>query len=131
MELLKIQIVLLHISTVLSTGEFVRLVNGSRPNQGRVEIYHNGQWGTICDDGFRDDEARAVCRALGYRDGNPFTSAYFGRGSGHIFVDDLQCSSTYPTVNILVLGTIQCTFSGWGVSNCSHSEDVGVECESR
>lgn len=44
----------------------VRLVDGNSFDSGRVEIYHNGQWGTVCDDGFGENEARVICRMLGY-----------------------------------------------------------------
>lgn len=45
----------------------IRLVNGSQPNQGRVEIRINGEFGTICDDHFDAEDALVVCRMLGYR----------------------------------------------------------------
>ena len=44
----------------------IRLQGGTYSNQGRVEVYCNGQWGTICDDGFNSTDATAVCRQLGY-----------------------------------------------------------------
>ena len=44
----------------------IRLQEGSYSNQGRAEVYCNGQWGTICDDGFSSNEAKIVCRQLGY-----------------------------------------------------------------
>ena len=43
-----------------------RLVDGSVPSAGRVEVFYNGVWGTICDDEFGVNEARVVCRSLNY-----------------------------------------------------------------
>ena len=44
----------------------IRLQGGDFVNEGRVEVYCNGQWGTICDDGFGATEASVICRQLGY-----------------------------------------------------------------
>ena len=44
----------------------IRLQGGNYSNQGRVEVYCNGQWGTICDDGFGSTDARTICKQLGY-----------------------------------------------------------------
>ena len=44
----------------------VRLGGGSLSNEGRVEICHSGQWKTVCDNNWRENEARVVCRQLGY-----------------------------------------------------------------
>ena len=44
----------------------IRLIGGSYPWEGRVEIYFSGTWGTITDSDWTSDDAQAVCRTLGY-----------------------------------------------------------------
>ena len=44
----------------------IRLQRGTYSNQGLVEIYCNGEWGTMCDDFFGYFEATVICRQLGY-----------------------------------------------------------------
>ena len=51
------------------TTGVVRLVGGGSVNQGRVEICVNNSWGTVCDDLFGINDARVICRQLGYPSG--------------------------------------------------------------
>ena len=48
-----------------ATGD-VRLADDHRDDRGRVEICYQGQWGTVCDDGWSSTDARVVCNQLGY-----------------------------------------------------------------
>lgn len=45
----------------------VRLVNGTLPNEGRVEVCITSIWGTVCDEtGWGKEDAEVICRQLGY-----------------------------------------------------------------
>lgn len=101
----------------------VRLVGGSQPDQGRLEINFNGIWGTVCDDLFNVTDANVVCRQLGYIGAAAVLQrAAFGQGSGPIWLDDVQCNGTEASIG-------DCTHKGWNVHNCGHFEDVGVICD--
>ena len=101
----------------------VRLVNGNSSNEGRVEVYYNRRWQTVCDDSWNIADAHVVCRQLGYRGAvTAHQSAHFGRGTGSILLDDLQCNGTESSL-------LKCRHRGVNTHNCGHSEDAGVECK--
>ena len=105
------------------TGVTIRLVGGSSYNEGRVEVNYNGEWGTVCDDGWDDTDASVVCRQLGFGlSGTSIGSAGFGQGSGSIWLDSVTCTGNESTL-------ASCGHLGIGVTrSCNHSEDAGVRC---
>ncbi|KAJ8030424.1 Neurotrypsin [Holothuria leucospilota] len=101
----------------------IRLVGGNSENEGRVEIYHNGIWGTVCDDSWDDNDAAVVCRELGFEGNAEAVSfAEFGQGTGQIWLDNVFCIGTESRLE-------DCGSAGWGIHNCGHSEDAGVRCQ--
>ena len=108
---------------VFVTDTGIRLVGGSGPHEGRVEVFHNGTWGTVCDDSWDLQDATVVCRQQGYISATTaWGSARFGPGSGPILLNDLSCIGNENSIT-------ECGYRSVGAHNCSHSEDVGVVCE--
>ena len=56
----------LHLFAAPCTTGQLRLVGGNIPNEGRVEICIDNEWGTVCDNGWSSTDATVVCRQLGY-----------------------------------------------------------------
>ena len=54
----------------------IRLQGGNYTNEGLVEIYCNGQWRTLCDDGFNGTDATIICKQLGYTGYANYSSLY-------------------------------------------------------
>ncbi|KAK2893271.1 hypothetical protein Q8A73_015755 [Channa argus] len=101
----------------------VRLAgSGSTLCSGRVEIYYNNTWGTVCDDDWGLNDAEVVCRKLdcGTALSAP-QSAHFGEGTGQIWLDNVACSGSERSLT-------ECGHNGFGTHNCNHSEDAGVIC---
>ena len=101
----------------------MRLAGGSSYNEGRVETYYNGRWGSICYYGWNEHDANVVCKQLGFN----FTKlANFGtRPKADILLDNIICSK-----NDTILTS--CGHYGVGMKvNCNHysySTVAAVKC---
>ncbi|OBS66780.1 hypothetical protein A6R68_04672, partial [Neotoma lepida] len=111
---------------VLTNGaprqERLRLVSGPHGCAGRLEVWHGGRWGTVCDDGWDLRDAAVACRELGC--GGALAApggARFGPGSGPVWMDDVGCGGGEQALR-------DCPRSPWGRSNCDHTEDAGLVC---
>lgn len=105
----------------------VVLVGGDGPYEGRVQINFQGRIGTICDDGWDDNDATVVCRMLGYTGGTALHGPrsqgghQFGTGYGDILFEDFGCAGSEKSL-------FSCGHSALGMHDCSHTEDAGVRC---
>ena len=101
----------------------VRLVDGITLGEGRVEVLFDGEWGTVCDDGWDLTDANVVCGSIGLGAAtDAFQRAFFGQGTGTIVLDDVSCSGDETSI-------FDCGNAGLGIHNCGHSEDASVRCE--
>ncbi|XP_033371620.1 soluble scavenger receptor cysteine-rich domain-containing protein SSC5D-like [Parus major] len=100
----------------------LRLESGGDRCAGRVEVYHDGKWGSVCDDYFNMNSANVVCRQLNCGQAvSVLGLSYFGLSGKIIQLDDVQCRGTESHL-------WDCRHAGWGKHNCGLNEDVGVIC---
>ena len=102
----------------------VRIIGGGAA-YGRVEISYEGMWGTICHDGWDNNDARVVCHQLGFpRNGQHGGVGYasFGQGVGPIWIESVGCSGGETNIRL-------CGHLGIGIHDCNHGEDAGVFCD--
>ena len=87
-----------------------------------MEVYHNGEWGTVCDDGWDNTDATVVCRQLGFYSWvGAYGSARYGRGTGPIWLSRLSCFGNESSL-------FECRRLSFGTKNCTHSNDASVYC---
>jgi hypothetical protein len=107
----------------LAAGTDVRLVGGSTPNEGRVELREptgGSPWSTVCDDDWNIPAASVVCRQLGYAGAaKAVLGDEFGGGEGQIAMSNVQCNGWESTL-------YECLYTKQ--PNCVHREDAGVVC---
>ena len=132
------------------TNGTIRLVGGQSSNEGRVEICINGVWGTVCHPSWDNNDAKVVCRQLGFPvSGINFglskcsfppstlrflnclvaTGLYgyqhdFGQGTGPVFLNNVECIGTESSL-------LSCSHSGVRFNWCRHFADAGVVCPCR
>ena len=103
----------------------IRLISGPglERYEGRVEVYHGGEWKSVCDDGWGWEESDVVCKSLNYSLGAQrfYHSTHYGPGSGEILLDDVVCTGSESSL-------LYCKHIGVHIHNCGHHEDIGVKC---
>ncbi|XP_041038353.1 deleted in malignant brain tumors 1 protein-like [Carcharodon carcharias] len=101
----------------------LQLANGKHRCEGRVEVFYNGTWGTVCSEKLDRHDAEVICKQLqcGHLTSIDYDAQLFGEGSGPIWLDEVECMSHESTI-------WQCQTDPWGKHNCDHREDAGIVC---
>ena len=102
------------------TVRAIRLADGTE-HSGRLEIFHDGQWGTVCDDYFGAADVAVACRQLGYTKGTINHENIYPFGTGPIWLDDVACTGSEFALS-------ECRHRAYGANNCFHYEDMEITC---
>lgn len=104
----------------------IRLVGGPSGMEGRLQVFHAGAWGEVCDDYFDGYytayygySTTTVCQQLGY-EGGTFLSTYDAPGDTFV-LDDVNCTGTERRIDA-------CPHLAWGTEDCSATEGAGFRC---
>ena len=103
----------------------MRLVGGSHHCEGRVELWREEKWGTVCDDSWDLRDGGVVCAQLGCgaalnvsgQDGS------FEAGVGLVLLDEVNCGGSERNL-------WECPSMGT-VNDCGHKEDAAVVCSGK
>uniref|UniRef100_A0AAZ1Y5R7 SRCR domain-containing protein n=1 Tax=Oreochromis aureus TaxID=47969 RepID=A0AAZ1Y5R7_OREAU len=98
---------------VICSGPIRLTGSGSSQCSGRVEVYHNNIWGTVCDDGWDLNDAEVVCRQLNCGSALEVPQS--------IWLDNVTCSGSESSLT-------ECQHSVFGSNKCEHGQDAAVIC---
>ena len=102
--------------------EALRLVEGPE-HEGVLEVYHENEWGLVCDDRFDDRDAVVACVQLGYPTGHVLTAHSYRRDilNQPVWLDEVGCDGTETRL-------ADCPHDGWGVRDCGRFEQAAISC---
>ena len=108
----------------------MRLVGGKGRNEGRVEVYNQNVWGSVCSNNFDRKDGNVICKYLGHpgleeiynKEETP--SSMVRTTEGAIWMNNLQCNGNEET-------PFDCLQSTFGEHDCTHNQDVALKCSSK
>ncbi len=111
----------------------LRLSGGASHNEGRLEVYHNDEWGTVCDDFFWRRDAKVACKQMGYTGAEAVLTDVAVATGRRFWLDDVNCVGNEAKLtecfyNSNVRNSSSRTSPQWGFANCIPAEQVGVRC---
>jgi len=98
----------------------VRLVDSERLDYGRLEMYINNSFTSVCDQGFDDKSATVVCRQLGYNYGKKqCCSALSNLSAANITVMNVNCTGSETKLDNCPYKVAQCPTGRYVSVYCS------------
>ena len=106
---------------IISDGDFVRLTGSPNEWEGRVEIYHRGEWRSVCGDiGWSLVDANVVCKELGFLSAtNALQSSQWGTGDEPVWLSNVRCAGEESSLS-------QCQHDGWGSGTCPDGRRAAI-----
>lgn len=100
----------------------LRLVNGSAC-AGRLEVFYNGTWGSVCSNQMTPVTARIVCKQLNCGDDGEIAPDFaYGQGSGPMWLDRIECHKHHRSL-------WQCLSEPWDPKSCgTKAEETHITC---
>ena len=102
----------------------IRLVGGVDDTKGRVEICHNNEWETVCDDSWSESDGMVACHQLGLSFKAVTTDQSYGQGTGQTWTGNVSCTGSEARL-------IDCIQNGFDSHNCPRGEGAGLVCTAR
>ncbi|KAI1886539.1 hypothetical protein AGOR_G00196810 [Albula goreensis] len=110
------------VGLVCSGHRSLRLVGGGADCAGRLEVFHRGSWGTVCDDSWDLEDAQVACRQLQCGTALSVPLPFPLRpATGPIWLDEVGCVGNETSL-------WECPTAEWGQTDCGHKQDVTVLC---
>ncbi|XP_050799237.1 scavenger receptor cysteine-rich type 1 protein M130-like isoform X4 [Gopherus flavomarginatus] len=100
----------------------LRLVSNS-DCAGRLEVFYNGTWGSVCSNGMSGVTPAIVCKQLNCGDGGQIARDFeYGAGSGPMWLDHVACSEQHSSL-------WQCPSEPWDPTSCDNrAEETHIFC---
>eukprot|EP00057_Strongylocentrotus_purpuratus_P018205 XP_011672679.1 PREDICTED: scavenger receptor cysteine-rich domain superfamily protein [Strongylocentrotus purpuratus] len=103
----------------------VRLMGGIYESEGRVEVFYDNQWGSICDSLWSIEDASVVCRQLNYSGADlALVAGQYGEGQDVVLFSNMECNGMESNLST-------CKYDLVDVTHCDHSRDAGAVCTSQ
>ena len=104
----------------------VRLTGGALDNEGRLEVFFDGEWGSVCNRNWGRWSGSVACKDLGYESLVKVTgtSQYNNAENIPIWLNGVQCAKNDRRIR-------DCAHEPVGYQPCSHDEDVGLICSGK